>query len=300
MPYFRGQSTEYVYHYVGNKVRHEGQAASFWYLRMNSSIAVVPLNVRDAAFVFQDISLDHQTVTCQGQFSYRFVDPAKAVKGLNLTVRPQTGDYLSNDLEMLTQRLTNVVRVAASSEIQSRTLEANIKNFQELGGLLAERVVQDKLLEESGVEIMSLFVLGVQPTPEVSKALEADFREGLLRKADEAIYARRAATVDEERKIKEKELASQLAMEEGKAELIARESENMIRQAEARGKALEIESAFKNEQLKSELALWNEVDPSLVAALGFRMMGAKGVGNLTITSDVLSAMLGGKGAHADD
>jgi hypothetical protein len=300
MPYFRGQSTDYVFHYVGNRVRHEGQAASFWYLSLNSSIAVVPLNVRDSAFVFQDVTLDHQTVTCQGQFSFRFVDPSKAVKGLNLTINPNSRAYVANDLEMLSQRLTNVVRVAASSEIQSRTLGANIKNFQEMGVLVSERVNQDKLLAESGIELISLFVLGVQPTPEVAKALEADFREGLLRKADEAIYARRAATVDEERTIKEKELASQLLLEERKAELIARESENMIHQAEARGRALEKESAFKNAQLKAELELWNEVDPSLVASLGFRMMGMKGVNNLTITSEVMSALLGGKGTHADD
>jgi len=33
----------------------------------------------------------------------------------------------------------------------------------------------------------------------VGKALEAELREALLRKADEAIYARRAAAVDEEK-----------------------------------------------------------------------------------------------------
>lgn len=299
MPYFRGQSTDYVFHFAGSKVRHEGQGATFWYMRFNSTIAVVPMNVQDAPFVFQDITKDHQAVTCQGQFSFRFSAPDRAVKSLNLTIRPEDKGYVSNDLELLSQRLSNVVRLAASSEIQSRDLSTNLRNFQEMSALVLERVRQDPSLAEAGVEAIGLIVLSVQPIPEVAKALEAEFREGLLRKADEAIYARRAASVEEERKIKEKELATELAMAEGRRQLIEQEGENRVREAEGKGKALEAESTYKNEQLKRELELWNSVDPALVASLGFRMLGMKGATNLTITSEVLSALISAKSEGSD-
>lgn len=276
---------------MGAKVRHEGLGATFWYLRYNTTIAVVPVNIQDAPFVFQDITSDHQTVTCQGQFSFRFADPAKAVKTLNLTIDPRTGAFQTTDLEMLSQRLSNAVRQAASSEIQSRDLAANIRNFQQMGGLILERARHDPVLHECGVEIINLIVLSVQPIPEVSKALEAEFREGLLRKADEAIYARRAASVDEERKIKEKELASELAIAEGRRTLIEREGENKVQEAAARGRALEAESNFQLDKLRRELELWQSTDPALVAALGFRLLGTHGATNLTITSEVLSALL---------
>ncbi|MDR3692192.1 MAG: SPFH domain-containing protein [Fimbriimonas sp.] len=299
MPYFQGRATDYVIHYVGGKARHKGLAATFWYMKFNSTIAVVPTNLQDAPFVFQDVTSDRQTVTCQGQFSYRFADPIQAARALNLTINPRTGAHLANDLEKTTQRLSNAVRLAASSEIQRRNLATNLRDFRELSSLVLQQVQQDPTLKESGVEVPTLSVLAVQPIPEVAKALEAEFRENLLRKADEAIYARRAASVDEERKIKEKELATELAIAEGRRQLIEQEGQNMFGQAESRGKALEVESAYKNQQLKAELELWNSVDPALVAALGFRMLGAKGAQNLTITSEVLSALLSTRPAKSN-
>jgi regulator of protease activity HflC (stomatin/prohibitin superfamily) len=299
MAYFRGQATDYVIHYVGGRVRHEGQGATFWYMGFNSTIEVVPLNVQDGPFVFQDITRDHQTVTCQGQFSFRFADPKKAAAVLNLTVRPKDGSYVSSDLEMLSQRVGHAVRLAASSDIQARDLATNLRNFPELSRLVLDRVREDPVLSEAGVEMLSIFVLSVQPTPEVANALEAQFREGLLRVADEAIYGRRAASVDEERKIKELELATELAMAEGRRRLIEQEGENRIREAEARGKALEAESQYENEKLRKELEMWNSVDPALVAALGFRSLGMKGASQVTITTEVLSALLNVKRDASD-
>jgi len=263
-------------------------------MRFNTTIAVVPTNLQDASFVFQDVSSDQQTVTCQGQFSYRFAQPAQAVKTLNLTVNPRTGAHVANDMDKLSQRLGNAVRLAASSEIQKRSLATNLRDFREFSQQILEQVHGDPALNESGIEVLTVSVLSVQPIPEVAKALEAEFREGLLRKADEAIYARRAASVDEERKIKEKELATELAIAEGKKQLIEQEGQNAISQAEARGKALEIESQYKNDQLKAELELWSTMDAAHIAALGFRLLGAKGANNLTITSEVLSALLTAK------
>ncbi|HWD38379.1 MAG TPA: SPFH domain-containing protein [Fimbriimonas sp.] len=299
MPHFQGKSTDFVFHYVGGRLKHQGLGKSFWYMSFNSTIAVVPTNVQDVPFVFQDVTSDHQTVTCQGQLSYRFSDPATTVKNLNLTVHPRTGAYVSNDLEKLAQRMGNAVRIAASAEIQSRTLAINLRDFREFSARVLERLRQDPVLTESGAEAVTLTVLAVQPTPEVAKALEAEFRESLLRKADEAIYARRAASVEEERKIKEKELATELAVAESKRKIIEQEGQNMIAQAESRGKALESESRYKNEQLAAELELWKTVDPALISALGFRLLGAKGANNLTITSEVLSVLLGAKAADSN-
>jgi hypothetical protein len=139
----------------------------------------------------------------------------------------------------------------------------------------------------------------LQPTPEVAKALEAEFRESLLRKADEATYARRAASVDEERKIKEKELATEFAVAESRHKIIEQEGQNLIAQAEARGKALQTEAQYKVDELKNEVEVWKTVDPALVAALGFRLLGMKGAGNLTITSEVLSALLTAHNTSSD-
>ena len=98
---------------------------------------------------------------------------------------------------------------------------------------------------------MSVYFLSTRPTPEVAKALEAEYRETLLRKADEAIYARRAAAVDEERKIKEKELSSDRALEEQRRELIVLQGENAKQEAENRGRALELESQYRAKAVRA-------------------------------------------------
>ena len=65
-----------------------------------------------------------------------------------------------------------------------------------------------------GLEILDLAVSAIKPVPDVAKALEAQTREELQRQSDEAIYARRNAAVEQERKIKESELNTEIAMEE--------------------------------------------------------------------------------------
>ncbi len=47
----------------------------------------------------------------------------------------------------------------------------------------------------------------------MAKALQADAREQLLQKADEAVFVRRNAALDLERKIKENELNTEIAVE---------------------------------------------------------------------------------------
>ena len=71
-------------------------------------------------------------------------------------------------------------------------------------------------------------MLAVKPKPETAKALEAEAREALLRRADEAIYTRRNAAVEQERMIKENELATEIAVENKKHQIAgsANESRN--------------------------------------------------------------------------
>jgi hypothetical protein len=70
-----------------------------------------------------------------------------------------------------------------------------------------------------GIEILQLSILAIKPTPETARALEAEAREQILREADEAVYARRNAAVEQERSIKENELNTEIAVENKKREI---------------------------------------------------------------------------------
>ncbi|MGT2431174.1 hypothetical protein ACU4HD_25610 [Cupriavidus basilensis] len=64
-----------------------------------------------------------------------------------------------------------------------------------------------------GLEILSFSMVAVKPRAETARALEAEVREQILKAADDAIYARRNAAVENERAIKESELDTEVAVE---------------------------------------------------------------------------------------
>jgi regulator of protease activity HflC (stomatin/prohibitin superfamily) len=253
----------------------------------------VPTQGIDCPFVFTETSSDYQVVSIQGQVTYRISNPQSASKLLNLSINAKTGQYKTEDLRVLGQRIVNTLQIATHEEIEKRTLEQCIRDAQAISAAVAQRMEKDPTVESFGVEVLGVFILAVKPTPEMSKALEAEFREQLLRRADEAIMARRAAAVDDERKIREKELESDSALEKGRTELIALQGENMLREAENRGKAVEIESASKAKALSQELAALGGIDPKLLLAESMRVLGlnADKVGQLNITSEILAGLL---------
>ena len=78
---------------------------------------------------------------------------------------------------------------------------------------------QAPTIEALGLEILGLSVLAIKPKPETSRALEAEAREDLLRRADKALYSRRNAAIEQERAIKENELSTEIAVENKKRQI---------------------------------------------------------------------------------
>ena len=97
-----------------------------------------------------------------------------------------------------------------------------------------------------GVEIVSVDVLAVRPTPEMSKALETETREALQKDADEAIYSRRNFAVEQERRIKESELNTEIAVQE---------KQKQINEKQWEIKVIDAEKARKLREMKMEADL---------------------------------------------
>ncbi len=112
-----------------------------------------------------------------------------------------------------------------------------------------------------------------------------------------AIYARRAAAVEEERKIKENELSTEITLEEKRRRLIDLQGENALREAENRGKAAEEEARYHARAKQLELDVYKTIDSRKVLAFALNELGqnAGRIGNLTITSEILAAVLNGRG-----
>ncbi|HLV79812.1 MAG TPA: SPFH domain-containing protein [Chthonomonadaceae bacterium] len=298
--FFKAQPTEYVIVYSGGKVRRRGTGLAFYYLRHNTQIVVVPTSTRDADFVFNEMTGNFQAVTVQGQFTYRIYDPDQAASLLNFTYNPRRSAYLSDDLERLPQRIANIIQMETRREILQRTLEETLRDSQAIAAAALTRIREEALLQPMGVELISLYFLTAKPTPEVAKALEAPYRETMLRLADEAIYARRAAAVEEERKIKENERNTEISLEQRRQELIALQGANALQEAEHKGRAQEILADFQARAAERTLAAYTAADPRLVLSLALKALGenAGQIGNLTITTELLAALLNTPGREA--
>jgi regulator of protease activity HflC (stomatin/prohibitin superfamily) len=294
--YFKGQPTDYILRYASGRLIHEGLGLAFFFLKHNTQIVAVPTGSMDVNFVFNELTNNFQAVTLQGQLTYHIADPKKASAMLNFAINPTQGTYLSDDHVKLAGRLSNVVQIATHSEIQKRSLEETLRDAQAIAAQLQARLRQPGgELQALGVEILSVYFLSTCPTPEVAKALEADYRETLLRKADEAIYLRRAASIDEEHKIREKQLVSDKTMEEQRRSLIVLQGENARQEAEGRGRALELEAQFRAKAAELELSVYKNLDPRHLLAYAMKELGQNSsrIGNLTITTEMLSALLNG-------
>jgi len=281
--FFKGQPTDYIIKFVNGKIKREGQGLSFFYWKPNTSIAAIPVVTIDANFIFNEITQTFQEVTMQGQLTYRISDVKKVALLLDFSISPVSKKYSSDPLEKLAKRIINAVQMATRDEIQKFSLEDSLRKSENIARVILAKIKEDVMLNSIGIECLSIYLTSVKPTPELARALEAEYRESIQKKADEAIYSRRAAAVEQERKIKENELDSDIALEKERKELVELEGNNAIKEAEYQSKALNL-----------GLVPYKEIDPKLLLALGFKALGEKAdkIGNLTITPDLLSSVLG--------
>ena len=210
--YLKVRPTQYVIHYQNGRVRHAGAGLAFFYYRPSATISVIPLASTDVPFVFNTTTKDFQPLTVQGQLTYRIAEPEKTARLFDFTIADAPDNYVTEDPEKLPQRLLNLVQEALQAEIQRLDLHEALRAREAIRQGTMTRLAENEALAALGVEILALALLAIKPTPETARALEAEAREAILKKADEAIYDRRNAAVEQERRIKENELNTELAV----------------------------------------------------------------------------------------
>jgi len=280
--YFKSEPTEYILAYSNGTVFRQGAGSAFWYWSPNTSIAMVPLSSIDAPFVFNESTGNFQAIVLQGQITYRIVDPETLARLMNFTIHPRTHQYRSNDPDKLNQRIVNVVQMHTRNELRQLTLEDALHSSEQLARTVLALINNERTLAAIGIEVMNIFFTALRATPEMTKALEAEYREALQKRADQAIYSRRADAVEQERKIKQNELSTEVDLEQRRQELVNLRGENERKQAE-----------FEAEVTRIQLAPYQALEARLLLALAIRDLAgnAQKIGNLTITSEILEQIL---------
>lgn len=310
--YLKAPPTMHVIQFQNGKPRRSGPGLSFLYLPVRSVIVMVPLSSVDVPFIFNEVSADFQSITIQGQITYRVIDPQRLATLLDFSVHPN-GHYTSEDPKKLGERLVAIAQVLASTITHKLSLRQTLIAYDRLSADVLAGLRSSPSVQALGVEIMDLAINSIKPAPETGKALEAEAREAVLREADQAVYARRNAAVELERQIKESELNTEMAVqeknrqirdaqmsgdiaiEERRSSLLEKRVENQRREADAKAYELKaVLTPIKDADWRSLMAISSgKLDPKLMISMAFRDLAenAGKIGELNITPDLLSSIL---------
>ena len=304
--------TTHVIHYRRGKIVRSGAGLAFFCFGPLAEIAHVPAASVDVPFVFNEVTSDFQEATLQGELTYRIQDATRVAGLLDFTV-DRWGRYRSDDPSKLNDRLVHAAQILARAFTQRHKLAELLVSSSPLVTEVLEGLKSSETVKMLGLEVLSLSILSISGTPEMAKALQADAREQLLRKADEAVFERRNAAVEMERRIKENELNTEIAVEQKRRQvretqmqadiaveqqrtaLVDQKVENERKEGAARAEALRaILEPLKDVDWHTLMAASSgAADPRQMIALAFRDLadGAEKIGNLNISPDLLSTLL---------
>lgn len=211
--YFKSDSSTFIIQSINGAVRKQGKGLSFWYNADKTSIAALPLNAQEAPFIFNLQTADFQSLRIQGQISFQVKYPEKTADVLNFNLAQDGKSYASEDPLKLSDRVVRSAQTVIQAKTQSTDLRDALLMGQPLVQLVSQQLSEHPALESLGIEILDVAISAITPSPETLKALEAQARESILKEADDAIYARRKFSVEQERTIKEAELETDLSVQ---------------------------------------------------------------------------------------
>ena len=330
--FIKFDSMTYVIKFKNGQVAKEGRGLSFFYYAPTTSISAVPIGSSNLPFIFSETTKDYQTVTIQGQITYKIGNPKQLADVLDFTVNDK-GVYKKDDTEKLNQTIVNEAQTATSAYIHQLGLKEAMRAAKSVEQHITDGLAASTAIKLLGIEILSINILAIKATPEMGRALETETRESLQQEADQAIYARRNFAVEQERKIKESELNTEIAIEEKNKQIAEKQAETEVQKAENALKLREmqvqadiaienqrkvlLEQKTANERKEADTkgyvlettlkpyrdldwkiltALNNNTDPRLNIALAFRELAenAGKIGTLNISPDLLDNLLNGK------
>jgi regulator of protease activity HflC (stomatin/prohibitin superfamily) len=321
---------DYVIHYQNGEIKRKGKGLAFFYFAPNSSIVSIPLKSVDLSFVFKETTADYQDLIVQGTLTFKVANPDKLATQLDFTV-DENKKHRSNDFEKLTQRILFETQTATSGYVHSLGITTVLSKQVEIERMLLEGLVSSKVLEVLGVEIQGVNILSVKANAEMSRALEAKTREELQKDADRAIYDRRNFAVEQERKIRESELNTEIAVEEKQKQIVEKKMETDLVKSDNDRKLKEMEIAMeisveekntelikmktendkkeadaKEYMLKAIMNVYKDIDWKILTALNSKNMNAADnialafrelasnsnkIETLNITPDLLESLL---------
>ena len=273
--FIKAEPTTYLMAFRGGKIVKEGAGLSFLYFGPTTTLVAVPVGSRAQDFIFQPVTSDFQGVTVQGQVSFRVSAPQKLAGMLNYSLRAD-GRYVSDDPEKLRDRVLGVVEVLIQKTLKKMELKQALLASDEIALVIEDGLRGQTEIQSLGLDVLRASVLAIKPTPETAKALEAEARESILRRADEAVFSRRNAAVEQERAIRESELDTEVAVEQKKRKIreTQMEAEASIRSKKYELRSADMQSDIDVENMRKEFVAINADNIRTLAEAEAQKIGA--------------------------
>jgi regulator of protease activity HflC (stomatin/prohibitin superfamily) len=253
--YYKADPSTYVIKTVNGGTIKKGKGLSFFYNAVKASIAAIPINTQEAPFIFGLQTADFQEVRVQGQITFRIDDAEKIAEMLNFTIGKDGLTHVSDDPMKLSDRVIQSAQAIVQERVLSMPLRSALAEHTRLAAEIRQQMAVDKSLQAMGIAILKTTVSAISPTPETRQALEAEARESILKEADDAIYARRKSSVEQERTIQEAELQTrhEIQQKEQEIEESRIQNERNLLRGQAETEHERIQSEIDNETQRKDL-----------------------------------------------
>jgi regulator of protease activity HflC (stomatin/prohibitin superfamily) len=314
--HLRSDPSHHVLHYRRGRLVRSGRGVAYWFMPLSASVAEVPCDDRELAFLFHARTADFQDVTTQGVITYRVAAPEKVADRVDFSIDLVRGAWKQTPLERIGQLLSQLAQQFAWDYVAHTPVrEVLAEGMDHVCRKIREGFVAHAPLAEMGLEIVAVRITGVAPTADLEKALQTPTREAIQQQADEATFQRRARAVEKERAIQENELqnrielakreesligqqganAKRLARETAEAEVIAAEATaaRMRIDAAAQAEFTRTVQSAKVEAEKGRIDIYRDLPSSVLMGLAARRFAGKlrRIDHLNLGSDVLGGAL---------
>lgn len=246
--FIKTQPTTHLMQFRRGRLVRQGAGLSFLYYAPTSTVVAVPVASRDAGFMLELVTSDFQGVTVQGQVTYRVGDPQRTAALMDFSLQPDGRTYASDDPKRLQDRVVMQAKVIIQQAVQALDLKQALKASAAMARAAHQQLAAQAEIHALGLEVLGVSIVAIKPTPDIARALEAEAREANLRSADDAIYQRRMAAVQNERSIRQNELDTEIAVEDKKRQI-------QETQMEAQAAMARRQNELRSEQMDADVQL---------------------------------------------
>lgn len=296
------------------KTTHEGVGIAAWFRPLGAVISEVPVDDRELPMLFHVRTRDFFDVTVQGTLTFRVVAPRTTMARVDFSVDPVSGQWQGRPLEQVAGLLVESAQQQTVQLLAGLTLtEAMTGGVGATRDAIAEGLIDDNRLTETGLAVVAVRIVAISPSPEVEKALQVPAREAVQQDADRATFERRAVAVEREAAIGENELANQIELSRRQQDLVEQHGRNDVRAAELAAATAEIQTRAEVEAIElrgradgaaeqARMAAYAEVSDVVVLGLAVRELAAHmpDLKTLVLSPDAIGSALAQLRAPVED